>query len=72
MERGKGNSTVAGNAWKKIIFFLTERKRGMQLSVMKLEKKPHNSSSIASRTVCRLTIQSPTRQSWITLDSCVF
>lgn len=31
MERGKGNSTqptVAGNAWKKILFFLTEGKGG--------------------------------------------
>lgn len=58
MERGKGNSTqptVVGNedAWKKYYFSCPKEKGGMRLSVMKLEKKPHNSSSMASRTVCR-------------------
>lgn len=39
---------------EKILFFLPEGKGGIRLSVMKLEKKkPHNPSSMPSRTVCR-------------------
>lgn len=74
--QGQQHPTVAGNedAWKKILFFLPEgKKRGMRLSEMKPEKNPHTTRVLWLRVLSvGLTIQSPTRQNWITLDSCVF